>query len=141
MFTPVEIGGVLHVDGMLTYEVPTTPLKQLGIDCVLGVHLRSHWPQPVAPLHFFEVIGQCFSIAQARMTTQWAKDADLLLEPNVDGFAYDDFARVDELVAIGEQSMRAALPALKRKLGIVDERAARPANRSLTKTPVAQPAD
>ncbi len=41
MFTPVEINGVLHVDGMLSYEVPTTPLKQMGIDCVMGVHLRS----------------------------------------------------------------------------------------------------
>ncbi len=36
MFTPVEINGVLHVDGMLSYEVPTTPLKQMGIDCVHG---------------------------------------------------------------------------------------------------------
>jgi hypothetical protein len=34
------------------------------------------------------------------------------------GFAYDDFARAPELIAIGEESMRAALPALKHKLGI-----------------------
>jgi NTE family protein len=35
MFTPVEINGVLHVDGMLSYEVPTTPLRlrQMGICC------------------------------------------------------------------------------------------------------------
>jgi NTE family protein len=120
MFTPVEINGVLHVDGMLSYEVPTTPLKQMGIDCVMGVHLQSKWTQPGAPRHFFDVIGQCFAIAQTRMSLQWAKDADLLLEPNVDGFAYDDFARADELIAIGEESMRAALPALKLKLGVVD---------------------
>jgi len=120
MFAPVKISGVLHVDGMLSYEVPTTPLKEMGIDCVLGVHLQSRWIQPGAPRHFFEVIGQCFAIAQTRMSSQWEKDADLLLQPNVDGFAYDDFARGDELIAIGEESMRAALPALKEKLGIVD---------------------
>jgi NTE family protein len=120
MFTPVEINGVLHVDGMLSYEVPTTPLKAMGIDCVMGVHLQSRWTQPGAPRHFFDVIGQCFTIAQTRMSLQWAKDADLLLQPNVDGFAFDDFARADELIAIGEESMRAALPALKHKLGIVD---------------------
>lgn len=122
MFTPVEINRVLHVDGMLSYEVPTTPLKEMGIDCVMGVHLRSSWTQPGAPRHFFDVIGQCFAIAQTRMSLQWAKDADLLLQPNVDTFAFDDFARVDELIAIGEESMRAALPALKAKLGIVDEK-------------------
>jgi NTE family protein len=105
---------------MLSYEVPTTPLKQMGIDCVLGVHLRSHWNQSVEPRHFFDVIGQCFAIAQTRMSLQWEHDADLLLQPSVDGFAYDDFERADELIAIGEESMRAALPALKKKLGIVD---------------------
>jgi len=120
MFTPVEINGVLHVDGMLSYEVPTTPLKEMGIDCVLGVHLQSNWNQTKTPRHFFDVIGQCFAIAQNRMRLQWEKDADLLLHPNVDGFEYDDFERTAELIAIGEECMRAALPELKRKLGIVD---------------------
>jgi NTE family protein len=120
MFTPVEINSVLHVDGMLSYEVPTTPLKEMGIDCVLGIRLQSSWTQFAAPRHFFDVIGQCFNIAQTRMSLQWAKDADLLLQPNVDGFAFDDFARASELIAIGEESMREALPALKQKLGIVD---------------------
>lgn len=120
IFTPVSVRGVLHVDGMLSYEVPTTPLKQMGIDCVMGVHLQSRWSPDKEPRHFFDVIGQCFAIAQTRMSVQWAKDADLLVEPNVDAFAYDDFARADELIAIGEESMRAALPELKKKLGIVD---------------------
>jgi predicted acylesterase/phospholipase RssA len=124
---------------MLSYEVPTTPLKEMGIDCVLGVHLHSNCPQVAAPQHFFEVIGQCFAIAQTRMSTQWAKDADLLLEPNIDGFAYDDFARADELIAIGEETMRAALPALKKKLRIADQSATRPAKTAIT--PAMQPAD
>ena len=138
IFTPVAIHGVLHVDGMLSYEVPTTPLKQMGIDCVLGVHLRSRWNQSVEPRHFFDVIGQCFAIAQSRMSLQWEHDADLLLEPNVDGFDYDDFERADELIAIGEQSMRAALPELKKKLGIVDVKMA-PA--AAVKTTIAKPAE
>jgi len=98
MFAPVKINGVLHVDGMLSYEVPTTPLKQMGLDCVMGVHLQSRWTQTGAPRHFFDVIGQCFAIAQTRMSLQWMNDADLLLQPDVDGFAFDDFARADELI-------------------------------------------
>jgi NTE family protein len=139
MFTPVEIDGVLHVDGMLSYEVPTTPLKHgsMGIDCVLGIHLQSRWNQSGAPRHFFEVIGQCFAIAQTRMSLQWEKNADLLLRPNVDGFAFDDFARAPELIALGEDSMRAALPALKQKLGIVELKEA-PAKMSPAK--IAKPA-
>jgi NTE family protein len=120
MFTPVLINGVLHVDGMLSYEVPTTPLKQMGIDCVLGVHLQSSWSGTAGPRHFFDVIGQCFAIAQTRMSLNWVNDADMLLKPNVGGFAFDDFSRADELIAIGEESMRAGLPELKQKLGIVE---------------------
>ncbi len=122
MFTPVEINGVLYVDGMLSYEVPTTPLKEMGIECVLGVHLQSKWNPSKKPGHFFDVIGQCFSIAQTRMSPQWEKDADLLLHPNVDDFAYDDFERGEELIAIGEESMRAALPAVRKMLGIVEQK-------------------
>jgi NTE family protein len=118
IFTPVAINGVLHVDGMLSYEVPTTPLKEIGVDFVLGVHLRSKWHQKGGPRNFFDVIGQCFTIAQARMSLHWAHDADLLLEPDVGDFSYDAFERCAELIAIGEQSMRAALPALQAKLGI-----------------------
>lgn len=122
MFTPVDINGVLHVDGMLSYEVPTTPLKEMKLDCVLGVHLQSRWNPSKAPRHSLDVIGQCFAIAQTRMSLQWEKDADLLLHPNVADFAYDDFERGEEMIAIGEESMRAALPELKKMLGIVDEK-------------------
>jgi NTE family protein len=120
MFTPVSINGVLHVDGMLSYEVPATPLKQIGVDVVLGVHLQTQWTSSAAPRHVFDVIGQCFAIAQSRMCLQWEKDVDLLLQPELTGFSFDDFARADELIAIGEASMRAALPALRQKLGIVE---------------------
>ncbi len=138
MFTPVAINGILHVDGMLSYEVPTTPLKQMGIECVLGVHLQSRWNQTRAPRHFFDVIGQCFAIAQTRMSLQWEKDADLLLQPNVDDFTFDDFGRAAEMIAIGEESMRAALPALKQKLGILH---ASPLGAKLAAAKVRRPAE
>jgi NTE family protein len=118
VFTPVSVNGVLHVDGMLSYEVPTTPLKQMGIDCVLGVLLRTYPNLTAAPRHFLDVIVQCFAIAQARMSLQWIKDADLLLQPDVQDFSFDQFERADEMIAVGEQCMRAELPALKEALGI-----------------------
>ena len=121
IFTPVAIDGVLHVDGMLSYEVPTTPLKEMNVDCVLGVHLRSRWNVSASPRHFFDVIGQCFAIAQTRMSLHWAQDADLLLEPDVGSFGYDDFEHAGELIAIGEEAMRSALPQLKAKLGIEEQ--------------------
>ncbi len=118
MFPPVEIDGRSYVDGMLAYSVPTTPLREMGAECVLGVHLSAHVSQEREPRHLFEVIGQCFSIAQAKMCDTWKKDADLVLDPDVTGFAFDCFDRTRELIALGEASMRAALPALQALLNL-----------------------
>ncbi len=117
MFLPVEIEGRRYVDGMLAYAVPTTPLRQMGADRVLGVYLSAHWTQK-QPRHLFEVIGQCFSIAQDKMSEFWKKDADRLLEPNVSGYSYNCFERAPELIELGENAARALVPELRALLNI-----------------------
>ncbi len=117
MFLPVEINGRLLVDGLLAHAVPTTPLRQSGADRVIGVYLRSNMMDGLTgPRHVFDVIGQCFSIAQSRMSEIWQKDADIVIEPDVTGFPYDCFDRCKELVAIGEQVARAAMPTIRQWL-------------------------
>ena len=118
MFHPVEIDGRSYVDGMLAYAVPTTPLRAMGAERVLGIYLSAHWAQDREPRHLFEVIGQCFSIAQARMCDLWKKDADLVVEPDVTGFTYDCFDHAKELIALGEESVRAVVPQLRTMLNL-----------------------
>jgi NTE family protein len=117
MFRPVEIDGRCYVDGMLAYAVPTTPLRHMGAECVVGVFLSAHWSQQGTPRHLFEVIGQCFSIAQIKMSEMWKRD-DLVLEPDVTGFSFDCFDRSKELIALGEKSMRAVIPRLRTLLNL-----------------------
>jgi NTE family protein len=113
MFHPVEVDGRLMVDGLFSHPVPTVPLKQMGADKVIAVYFSSHWVGTQGPKHFMEVIGQCFSIAAARMCDSWQSSADIVLEPNVAEFAYDAFGHVHELVKAGETAARAALPQIK----------------------------
>jgi len=80
---------------------------------VLGVYLSAHWVNLSGPRHVFDIIGQCFSIAQAAMSGVWKKDADLVIEPNVDGFTYDGFDRAKDLIVAGENSVREILPSIK----------------------------
>ena len=113
MFLPVEIRGRWLVDGMLSHPVPTRPVREMGAERVLAVHLRGQWSKTTAPRHLFDVIGQSFAIAQDTMSTVWRSAADLVLEPDVAGFDYDDFKRTDELIRVGELAMRRALPAVR----------------------------
>ncbi len=120
MFLPVEIDGRSYIDGMLAYSVPTTPLRVMGAEKVLGIYLSAHWTQHRPPRHLFEVIGQCFSIAQAKMSDVWKRDADLVLEPDVNGFSYDRFDRANELIALGRTAVLPAIPELRRMLNLVE---------------------
>jgi len=116
MFLPVEIRGRYLVDGMLSHPVPTRPLRDMGAERVLAVHLKGTWAKGGAPRHLFDVIGQSFAIAQDAMSSLWKDAADIVVEPDVAGFAYDDFKRAGELIQSGEVAMRKVLPEVRRWL-------------------------
>jgi hypothetical protein len=63
-----------------------------------------------------DVIGQSFAIAQDMMSPVWRNAADVVIEPDVAGFDYDDFKRAGELVRVGEVAMRSALPEVRKWL-------------------------
>jgi len=113
MFLPVNIRGRWLVDGMLSHPVPSQPLREMGAERVLAVHLRGQWARNGAPRHLFDVIGQSFAIAQDRMAPLWRSAADLVIEPDVAAFEYDDFKHAGDLVRAGEEAMRKALPEVR----------------------------
>jgi len=113
MFLPVNIDGRLLIDGMLAHPVPTVPLREMGAERVLGVYLSAHWVNLNGPRHVFDVVGQCFSIAQQKMCGLWESAADAVLTPDVRGFSYDGFERAPELIAAGAEVARAALPMIR----------------------------
>jgi NTE family protein len=116
MFLPVKIDGRLLIDGMLAHAVPTVPLQEMGATRVLAVHLRGNWINGDGPRHLFDVIGQCFAIAQEKTSDRWKKAADLVIEPDVNGFKYDDFERTADLIRAGEVVARAAVPEIRKWL-------------------------
>jgi NTE family protein len=114
MFLPVNIRGRWLVDGMLSHPVPTRPVREMGAERVLAVHLKGQWSKDGTPRHLFDVIGQSFAIAQDMMSHLWRGAADLVIEPEVSGFAYDDFKRAGDLIRAGEVAMRQALPEVRK---------------------------
>lgn len=113
MFQPVRIGNQLLVDGLLAHSVPSMPLRDMGAERVISVYLAAHWVKPGGPRHVFDVIGQCFSIAQARMCGPWQAASDILVEPEIGEFAYDDFVRAKDLIRAGEVATRAIMPQIR----------------------------
>lgn len=114
LFLPIEHEGRTLVDGFLVAPVPVEAVRRLGADLVVAVYLEggsSDKPRNVA-----DVIGRSFSIIQRAVNQDWRKKADLVIEPNVKEFVWDDFGRAAELIAAGEAAARAALPHLRAAL-------------------------
>jgi len=111
VFLPVNVEGTLMVDGLLGHAVPAQPLKQMGADRVAAIFFGAHWVQK-SPRHVLEVIGQCFSIAQSNMSCLWQQHADLLIEPEVSAYGFDDFQKALGIVQVGYEAGVKAMPTL-----------------------------
>lgn len=144
MFLPVKIDGRLLVDGMLAHAVPTRPLREMSTDRVLAVNLKGKWAGAEGPRHLFDVIGQCFAIAQEMTCNVWRSAADFVIEPDVSGYKYDDFEHSTNLVLSGEIAMRAMIPELRKRLqsetaqvvNLTKSRSARPATLTVKASPL-----
>ena len=112
LFLPVAYNGSWLVDGMLVATVPVQAVRQLGADVVVAVVLDNIEPG-LEPKNMLDVLGRSFSIAQRTADPIWRAEADVVIEPNVRAYRWDEFERADELIAAGEKAMRAALPRLQ----------------------------
>ena len=116
LFVPVEYQGALLVDGAVVGSVAVDPLRQMGMDRIVAVSLNASNGGHL-PTNMFQVIGQAFQIAQNQNVTTWRAGCDVIIEPEVGQFAWDDYARIDELIAAGAAAARRVLPALRALLG------------------------
>lgn len=115
LFLPVVVDGNLLVDGMLVSAVPAEAVRELGADIVVSVSL-DNIRYGLEPKNIAEVWARALSIATRAAEPVWRDQSDIVVEPQVRRFDWDDFERADELIAAGEQATLAVLPRLKRLL-------------------------
>jgi NTE family protein len=120
MFVPVEIEGRMLVDGFLAAPVPVDAARILGADIVIAIFLESASDRK--PASIVDVIGLSFAILQRHADLEWRRTADVIIEPIVKDFLWDDFDRTSELIAAGEAAARAALPRIRAVLAAKSSR-------------------
>ena len=113
LFVPIAYRGRLLVDGAIVNSVPVSALS--GVDVIVAVHIRSAALER-GPTNLFEIVGESFRITQNLNQSSWRNRSDLVIEPELKDFRWDDFGRAGELIAAGEMAGRQALPALRELL-------------------------
>src|SRR5271167_4215602 len=111
LFLPIQYDGRTLVDGFLTAPVPVEGALLLGADIVIAVYLEAGNVEE--PRTFTDVLSRSFTIIQRHTDLTWRQQADVIIEPNVTPFVWDDFTKTPELVAVGEAAALAALPEIR----------------------------
>jgi predicted acylesterase/phospholipase RssA len=120
MFEPVEIGTRYLADGGLVALVPTHAARNMcattGASTVIGVSVGVQDGFRGAPTNIFQVVSRAVSVAQKHQAEVWERYADLVLRPDVQSLAWDDFNRTEEAIAAGVKAARRALPRIHQLL-------------------------
>jgi NTE family protein len=133
LFLPVEHEGRTLVDGFLAAPVPVEGARRLGADLVIAVTLESGGFEK--PRNVVDVIGRSFAIIQQHAHPGWRGNADVVIEPDVKSFVWDDFEKAREVIAAGETATRIALPRIRAalarpiRLAVPEREAYRPVGR------------
>ncbi len=115
LFLPVEYDGRVLVDGFLAAPVPVDAVRQMGAEVVIAVYLESS-PLDEKPKNMADVIWRSFSIMQRHAVENWRQKADVIIQPDVQPFVWDDFVKTPQLIAAGEAAARQALPRIRAAL-------------------------
>jgi NTE family protein len=118
LFVPIQFEDRTLVDGFLTSPVPVEGVALLGADIVIAVYLEAANTQQ--PRTFTDVLSRSFNIIQRHSDLAWRQQADVVIEPDMKSFVWDDFTRTPELVAAGEAAALEVLPKIRELVGETD---------------------
>jgi NTE family protein len=114
LFLPIQHEGRTLVDGFLTAPVPVEGALLLGADIVIAVYLESGTVEQ--PRTFTDILSRAFNILQRHSDLAWRTQADVIIEPDVKLFVWDDFSKTPDMIAAGEAAALAALPQIRAAL-------------------------
>ena len=114
LFVPIQHEGRTLVDGFLTAPVPVEGALLLGADIVIAVYLEAGNLEE--PRTFTDILSRSFNIIQHHTDLAWRTQADVIIEPDVKPFVWDDFTKTPGMIAAGEAAALEALPQIRAAL-------------------------
>ena len=117
LFTPVEIDGSLVADGGLAEYLPIQSLDRFDCDVKIGVNLGGirNWHMK-DPKNFVEVGLRVIGFVSQRNARISEELADVVIRPNLAEFGPYDLHRSEELIRIGYEYGRRAVPEIQQVL-------------------------
>jgi NTE family protein len=117
VFSPVEREGRLLVDGGITNNFPVDVALAMHPDVLIAVHFNYEFRTREKLTNPLAILGQMMDLLLERSTEerlQMVRKSDILIVPDLKGFASTSFTHAQEIMAAGEAAAEKVIPSLKR---------------------------
>jgi NTE family protein len=112
VFSPFKLDGDEFVDGAILENLPTPDVKAMKADVILAVSLKL---QPVTKGDLNSILGvlqRAFAVGIENNEVRDRKLANVVITPDLNGFAANDYLKTDQLAARGYAAAEANKAAL-----------------------------
>ena len=115
-FSPIKMDGHVLVDGGLADNLPIDVALQMGADILIVVDLKCDLTKAEELTSALSISGQMVSMLlmqNSAHSLKLVRPQDVVVPPDVNGFAVTDFPMATAIMARGEKAAEDMVPALK----------------------------
>src|SRR5574344_2604359 len=108
VFSPVEMGNMLLIDGGALNNFPADVVKRMGADIIIGIDLSTGWKKKEELGSMSNILNQLLNVMGEDKYLQNKKIPDLYINPPLKGYGPASFQRaeIDSMINIGERTAR-----------------------------------
>lgn len=106
LIDPVKINDKVYVDGAMSINFPSKPLKDKGIDIVIGVNLSTGLHNKEQITNIVDILNQIVDFGIQKETKKQLSHTDIHIHPNLQGMTVTSF---DQKKIISEKGYQEAL--------------------------------
>jgi NTE family protein len=117
LFAPVEINGMMLVDGGVTCAAPVAVVRGMGADLVIASDVLPDVVFDDFPEHIFGIVTRTLDILIKKAEQASLADADFVITPIRDDIGSFDTDEARRLVEMGEAAARDVIPEILRAIG------------------------
>ncbi len=118
VFQPVCIGDKVYIDGGTLRSIPTRELRDMGADTVVGINLNADRSRGTESLKRIDVFLTAYNLSTNINSVICERYADLMLRPDLDGYARHSFKSIENMLQTGEDAAKERLDDLKALLSV-----------------------
>jgi len=123
VFPPARINGGVLMDGGFVNPIPADVVRDMGAEYIIAVDVSSKWinleKETLNPVKVYAMLPHALSIVEYQLARTILKEANIVLNPSVLEYRWNDFEFGKELLKLGIKETKEHMQEICKGIGIV----------------------